>query len=112
MKLGFPPPIVVADAGLLSRKNIDALVEDGYEYILGARIKNENKAVRQRILDLGLTDGQAASIKTDDVPRIVVSFPEKRRKRDTSSSKIGSPAIWVTHDENRKETHDKFRTSM
>ena len=88
-KFGFPSPIVVADAGLPSRKNIDALVKDGYEYILGARIKNENKAVKQRILDLGLTDGQAASIKTDDGLRIVVSFTEKRRKRDAINREKG-----------------------
>lgn len=88
-KFGFPSPIVVADAGLLSRKNIEALVEDGYEYILGARIKNENKAVKQRILDLRLTDGQAASIETDDGLRIVVSFTEKRRKRDAFNREKG-----------------------
>lgn len=88
-KFGFPSPIVVADAGLLSRKNIAALVEDGYEYILGARIKNENKAVKQRILDLGLTDGQVASIETDDGLRIVVSFTEKRRKRDAFNREKG-----------------------
>lgn len=88
-KFGFPSPIVVADAGLLSRKNIEALVEDGYEYILGARIKNENKAVKQRILDLALTDGQVASIETDDGLRIVVSFTEKRRKRDAFNREKG-----------------------
>lgn len=88
-KFGFPSPIVVADAGLLSRKNIAALVDDGYEYILGARIKNENKAVKQRILDLGLTDGQVASIETDEGLRIVVSFTEKRRKRDASNREKG-----------------------
>ena len=88
-KFGFPSPIVVADAGLLSRKNIEALVEDGYEYILGARIKNESKAVKQRILDLRLTDGQLASIETDDGLRIVVSFTEKRRKRDAFNREKG-----------------------
>lgn len=33
----FPKPIVVADAGLLSKENIRDLEKDGYEYILGAR---------------------------------------------------------------------------
>lgn len=88
-KFGFPSPIVVADAGLLSRKNIESLVEDGYEYILGARIKNENKAVKQRILDLRLTDRQVASIETDDGLRVVVSFTEKRRKRDAFNREKG-----------------------
>lgn len=81
-KFGFPSPIVVADAGLLSRKNIEDLVADGYEYIIGARLKNENANVKKKVLALNLTDGQAASIETDDGLRIVVSFTEKRRKKD------------------------------
>ena len=38
-------PIVIADSGLLSEKNIIALEADDYEYIIGARIKNENNRV-------------------------------------------------------------------
>jgi len=34
-------PIVVADAGLLTNSNINLLRESGYQFILGARIKNE-----------------------------------------------------------------------
>ena len=79
---GFGKPIVIADAGLLSRKNIRDLVADGYEYILGARMKNENASVKQRVLELNLQDGQVASIRTDDGLRIVVSYTEKRRKKD------------------------------
>ncbi len=81
-KFGFPSPIVVADAGLPSRKNIEALVGDGYEYILGARLKNEKVAVKELILALNLREGQVASIRTDDGLRIVVSYTEKRRKKD------------------------------
>ena len=88
-KFGFPSPIVIADAGLLSRKNIDALVKDGYEYILGARIKNENTAVKQRILALNLREGQVASVRTDDGLRIVVSYTEKRRKKDAFNRSRG-----------------------
>ena len=44
-KFGFPSPIIIADAGLLSR----ALVSDRNEYILGERTKNEKEAVKQRI---------------------------------------------------------------
>lgn len=49
---GLPSAIVIADAGLLSGKNIEAFVEYGYEYILGARIRNENTVVKRRILAL------------------------------------------------------------
>lgn len=81
-RFGFGKPIVIADSGLLSRKNIATLVEDGYEYILGARIKNETAGVKERITGLGLKDGEAKSVATDDGLRIVVSFTEKRRKKD------------------------------
>lgn len=109
-KFGFPSPIVVADAGLLSRKNIEALVADGYEYILGARLKNENGSVKQRVLDLKLTDGQVASITTDDGLRIVVSFTEKRRKKDAFNrakglkrlqDKVASGKVTKKHINNR-----------
>ncbi len=54
----------------------------GTNIFLGAKMKNENGAVKQRILNLGLCDGEVKSITTDDGLRIVVSMTEKRRKRD------------------------------
>ena len=109
-KFGFPSPIVVADAGLLSRKNIDALVAAGYEYILGARLKNENANVKKKVLALNLSDGQVASIETDDGLRIVVSFTEKRQKKDAFNrtrgllrlqAKVASGKITKKHINNR-----------
>ena len=44
-KFNLGKPIVVADAGLLSTQNIKALEDKGYEYILGARIKNESEQI-------------------------------------------------------------------
>ncbi len=41
--------IVVADAGLLSQKNMALLTEKQYQYILGARIKNENEAITKQL---------------------------------------------------------------
>lgn len=109
-KFGFGNPIVVADSGLLSRKNIETLVADGYEYILGAKIKNENAAVKKRILDLNLKDGEVKSITTDDGLRIVVSMAENRRKRDEYNrlkglkrlqEKIASGKVQKKHINNR-----------
>ncbi len=88
-KFGFGRPIVIADSGLLSRQNIATLVSDGYEYILGAKMKNENAAVKQRILKLKLKDGEVKSIKTDDGLRIVVSFTKQRQKRDEFNRQKG-----------------------
>ena len=56
-------PVVIADSGLLSRKNIEALEKDGYQYILGARIKNETNEVKQKILALDLKNAEVSSSK-------------------------------------------------
>jgi transposase len=39
-KYGVKEAVIVADSGLLSEKNIKAVKESGYQYILGARLKN------------------------------------------------------------------------
>ena len=44
--------IVVADAGLLSRKNITLLKAAGYKFILGGRIKKESAMVQDWVLAL------------------------------------------------------------
>jgi transposase len=44
--------IVVADSGLLSNSNIKQLIENDYEFILGARIKSESTKTKERILGL------------------------------------------------------------
>lgn len=51
-KFGIDRPIVVADAALLSQKNIDALRAKGYEYILGGRLKNETEEVKTSVIEL------------------------------------------------------------
>lgn len=50
--------IVVADAGLLSRKNINLLKKAGYKFILGGRIKKETKAIQDWVLSLPKQEGK------------------------------------------------------
>jgi len=42
--------VLVADSGLINRKNIEFLESQGYQYIVEARIKNKSKLIKQRIL--------------------------------------------------------------
>ena len=42
--------VIIADSGLLSNENITELQTKGYEYILGARIKNEKHDIKSKIL--------------------------------------------------------------
>jgi len=48
-KFSLGKPIIIADAGLLSNDNIKALESDGYEYIIGARIRNETELIKSQI---------------------------------------------------------------
>jgi transposase len=49
--------VVVADSGLMNRKNIELLESGGYKYIIGARIKSEDSEIKSWILSLGKLDG-------------------------------------------------------
>ena len=53
-RFGFEKPVVVADAGLLSKTNIAELTKDGYQYILGARPKSETEKIKEQILALSM----------------------------------------------------------
>jgi len=88
-KFNLSKPTVVADAGLLNSDNITYLESEGYSYILGARIKNESKILRQQILSLNLKDGQSAVIIKASEKRLIVSFSDKRAKKDLSNRNRG-----------------------
>ena len=82
-------PIVVADAGLLSKANLVALKQKGYTFILGARIKNESKAITRQIKQKVLADGQISEIQKGDNTTLFVSYSEKRAKKDRSNRERG-----------------------
>jgi len=82
-------PIVVADAGLLSNKNIEALKQKDYKFILGARIKNEGAGITKQISRLTLADGQIVKVKKDDLTTLFISYSTKRAGKDESNRKRG-----------------------
>ncbi len=88
-KFDFGKPIVVADSGLLTKRNIDELKREGYQFILGARPKCEVAAVRERILGLKLKDGEMAVIDKGGGCRLIVSMSEKRARKDEHNRKKG-----------------------
>jgi transposase len=73
--------VIIADSGLLSSTNIDELLRGGYEFILGARIKNEKRNIQSKILSLNLKNGESAIIKKDNL-RLIVTYSESRAKKD------------------------------
>jgi transposase len=81
--------IVVADAGLLSNKNIQIIVDRNYQYILGARIKNENKDIKSQILLAQLIDKQSIIIDREDGSKLILSYKKTRALKDKDNRKKG-----------------------
>lgn len=90
-KYSFAKPIVIADAGLLSKDNIEKLKVEKYQFIIGARIKNETDRIKKEILKKArsLTDGQTFQIEKPDQTRLIVGYSDKRRKKDEYNRKKG-----------------------
>lgn len=82
-------PIVIADSGLLSRENIEKLVGKGYQYILGARIKNQTRSVKNKILGMKLSNSESAEMKAEDGSRLIINYSLSRAKKDAYNRKRG-----------------------
>jgi len=81
--------VIVADSGLMSNENIEQLNDKGYEYILGARIKNESADITKKILNLKLKNGACAIIKKGKRIRLIVSYSTSRAKKDKANRDKG-----------------------
>lgn len=81
-KFNLDKPVVIADSGLLSKNNIEALEENGYEYILGARIKNEGKAIKSQILSAEFHDGTIHSFPKNETQKLIVNYSNLRARKD------------------------------
>lgn len=87
-KYGFQKLTVVADAGLLSNRNVSELREKGYEFILGARIKNESDAVKDKILKLDFDKEKNHLIEKDGL-NLIVTYSQDRAKKDRYNREKG-----------------------
>lgn len=82
-------PIVVADAGLLSKDNLLNLKNNGYSFILGARIKNESRDIIENIEEFTFTEGSIKKIERKDNTVLFVSYSDKRARKDASNRERG-----------------------
>jgi len=81
--------IIIADSGLLSLQNITELQEKGYEFILGARIKNEKQEIKDKILSLKLKNGESDVIEKAGNLKLIISYSDKRAKKDKHNRERG-----------------------
>lgn len=80
--------VVIADSGLLSTGNVANLQEKGYEFVLGARIKNEAHRVKEKILALDLSHGQSAVIRKGNL-KLIIAYSDDRAKKDRYNREKG-----------------------
>ena len=117
--------VIVADAGLMNSDNIKLLEKGKYKYILGAKIKNESKKVKQWIFSLAkkescfyeLDKTPKSSPKNPHPPksRLIVGYSEKRAKKDVYNRNKGIGRLEkefesgrVTKEKINKRGYNKF----
>ncbi len=81
--------VIIADSGLLSSDNISELQNKNYEFILGARIKNEKQNIKNKILNLTLKNGESKIIEKDNSTKLIISYTESRAKKDKTNREKG-----------------------
>ena len=81
--------VVIADSGLLSNENIAALETNGYEYIIGARLKSEPGRIKTEILQHAFNDGDTVSIARTENTRLIVNYSKTRASKDEYNRKRG-----------------------
>lgn len=80
--------IVVADSGLLSNQNIAELQNKNYEFILGARIKNENKSIKEKIVSLTLKNGESSVVEKEGL-KLIITYSDTRARKDKHNRERG-----------------------
>lgn len=106
--------VVVADSGLMNKKNIALLETAGYKYIIGARIKNETEEVKQWILSLEKEDGLFHE-KLKESTRLIVGYSTVRAKKDRYNREKGVKRLktayksgTITKENINKRGYNKF----
>jgi transposase len=87
-KFELKKPIVIADAALLSQKNINALIAEGYQYILGGRLKNESDEIKSKILSMDIREGHPVHLQHPN-GMLIVTYSVKRAHNDRENRRKG-----------------------
>lgn len=95
-KFALGKPIVIADSGLLSNENLRALEQNNYQFILGARINNESRTTRGKILEHDFSNNVFFSTSKEverngmvSPRRLIVHYSAKRAKKDSYNRERG-----------------------
>lgn len=107
--------VVVADSGLMNAENIKELENNNYKYIIGARIKSENKTVRKWILSLDKAEGFFYEYQKTEHQRLILGYTEQRAKKDAYNREKGIKRLEkeyksgsITKEKINKRGYNKF----
>ena len=77
-------PIIVADAAMLSQENMKSLDDDGYKYIVGARLANAPATFINKLTStLTKQDGNTIRLPYPNRPySVICAYSEKRERKD------------------------------
>ena len=107
--------VVVADAGLMSEKNVSLLEAAGYKYIIGARIRKESASVQHWMMSVCWTDGKVGEYRKKDGRRLVVSYSDARARKSAHNRDKGVERLrkayakgTLTKDKVNKRGYNKF----
>lgn len=109
--------IVVADSGLMNNDNIAELEGNGYKYIIGAKIKNESKKIKEWILEQPKVDRRMVEYDKGNGQRLLVGYTEDRARKDAYNRDKGIRRLekaykrgTLTKDNINKRGYNKFLT--
>lgn len=107
--------VIVADSGLMNAQNVAELEQNGYKYIIGARIKNENKAITQWILSQKKQNGAFYEYQKSEHSKLILGFSDLRAKKDAYNREKGVKRLEreyrsgsITKDKINKRGYNKF----
>ena len=89
--------VVVADSGLMNEQNIADMEQNGYKYIIGARIRTESKKVTEWILSHSWAEGQMAEYDKGDGRRLLVGYTDNRARKDAYNREKGVRRLEKTY---------------
>jgi transposase len=81
--------VIVADSGLMTEQNLLEMEENGYRYIVGARIKSETKSIKQWILSQPKIDRQMTELDEVRGRRLLIGYTDDRAKKDAYNRQKG-----------------------
>lgn len=114
-RYGIKDFVLVADSGLISKKNIALLKSAGYKYIIGARIRSELKSLREWALAFKKEDGTIGERKKANGDRLIINYTDKRAAKDEFNRNRGVKRLQkayqsgkITKDKINKRGYNKF----